>query len=266
MAAHVSDRVFALDFDGVVCDSARETALSAWLTGRHIWPRWGRSEPSEALIQAFRRVRPVLHTGYEAVVLLRLLDRGVPEEKILSDHVRFREWLLEEEQLDRNTLLRMFGEARDNWIKEDFEGWLNTHAFFDGIPLALQEAVSRFPVFILTTKQERFVTLLLASQGVHLADEAVFGLESGKSKSDVLQELMRRPAYRNAVFHFVEDRLPALEKIPPQVAGELRMYLAGWGYNTKEQRVRGECLSNVALLRTESQLAALLRGKSAEPE
>ena len=32
--------LLALDFDGVLCDSARETGMTAWRAGQAIWSDW----------------------------------------------------------------------------------------------------------------------------------------------------------------------------------------------------------------------------------
>ena len=63
---------FALDFDGVLCDSAMETALTAWRAGARIWPEWRAAEASADVLERFIRLRPALETGYQAILLMRL--------------------------------------------------------------------------------------------------------------------------------------------------------------------------------------------------
>ena len=60
--------ILALDFDGVLCDSARETAVSAWRAGSGLWPEdMHGAEPPENMIRQFTAVRPYLETGYQAI-------------------------------------------------------------------------------------------------------------------------------------------------------------------------------------------------------
>jgi hypothetical protein len=39
--------VFALDFDGVLCDSVAEAAVTAWRGGGKLWPHWQGEEPAD---------------------------------------------------------------------------------------------------------------------------------------------------------------------------------------------------------------------------
>ena len=71
--------VFCFDFDGVVCDSAPETALAAWNACQTLWPEDSATLP-EALQQRFCVLRPVMHTGYEAVPLMRLIKDGAVDD------------------------------------------------------------------------------------------------------------------------------------------------------------------------------------------
>ena len=68
---------YALDFDGVICDSEPETSASAWMACAKFWPDVFDSdaarERKEELMIKMARVRPVVETGYENMLLLRLL-------------------------------------------------------------------------------------------------------------------------------------------------------------------------------------------------
>ena len=68
--------IVALDFDGVLCDSARETALSAWRAGAVYWPEWDRAAASESQIGRFIQLRPHLETGYQSVLIMRMIADG----------------------------------------------------------------------------------------------------------------------------------------------------------------------------------------------
>mmetsp|Transcript_5497 Transcript_5497/g.9798 ORF Transcript_5497/g.9798 Transcript_5497/m.9798 type:complete len:110 (-) Transcript_5497:160-489(-) len=70
--------LFALDFDGVVCDSCDELYQTAYLAAKDIWPgtftpanRW--QAMPDWLVESTRRVRPVLETGWEGILMVRVL-------------------------------------------------------------------------------------------------------------------------------------------------------------------------------------------------
>src|SRR5262249_5100026 len=89
-------------------------------------------------------------------------------------------------------------------------------------------------VYVLSTKERRFLDYLLAWQAVPLTGERVIGKATPRrAKWDVIQELMRRhdlPPDGKGVW-FVEDRLGTLPEVrhdAPQL-GAMRLFLASWG-------------------------------------
>jgi phosphoglycolate phosphatase-like HAD superfamily hydrolase len=241
----------ALDFDGVLCDSAAEMAVSAWRAGAELWPDWrGSAQPPAPLAEAFRRVRPLVDTGWQSLVLLRLLADGAPPAALLAAGPERLPAEAQARGLDPATGIRLFAAARDRWIAEDAAGWLGAHRFYPGVAeqLAVWQAAG-LPLFILTTKQERFTLRLLAAAGVPLAATAVFGLERGRRKEEILAELLARPAAAGWPWHFVEDRLAALEAAAAVPAlASVRLHFATWGYGTAADAARARALRRIASL------------------
>jgi phosphoglycolate phosphatase-like HAD superfamily hydrolase len=229
--------VFCFDFDGVVCDSAPETALSAWHACRELWPDLPEDLPL-ALQQRFCRLRPVLHTGFEAIPLMRLIALGeATDAQFFADFPALRDGWMQANGLGGPELLRRFGAQRDKMIALDADRWLALNPFYDGMAALLSSAATRHDVFIVTTKQERFAGLLLGHHGVSLPPERVFGLERNQAKPAILRALLTRPELAGRTFHFVEDRIETLrEVIADPALNPVRLYLADWGYNTPAQR------------------------------
>lgn len=249
--------VLCLDFDGVLCDSAPETALSGWKAGAALWKGWSGPMPAE-LKQGFLRVRPVLETGYEVLLLLRLLREGMSPYEVLERFGELRAAALAATGRTPAELVDAFGAARDRWIAADLNGWLGVQGFFPGLAACVRRVLARgIPVFILTTKQERFARLLLERHDVRIPQPRVFGLESGRPKTETLAEVCSRPEFRDARIHFVEDRLKALEAVTavPELL-HVRLYLADWGYNTKQDRNRARENARITVLNRDEFLAA----------
>ena len=245
--------IFALDFDGVLCDSAGETCAAAWRAGRTLWPGWEAPEPPPAWVDRFRQLRPVLETGYQAIALLRLVEQerradclpaasthpasatpagNMPGQLTAAAFAQSAAQILATTGLGTAELIRHFGAARDSWIAAAPEAWLARHEFYPGVPAALNAASARgCPLFILTTKQHRFTERLLRNAGVELPSACIFGLETKRPKEDILPELLARPECRGLRMVFVEDRREALDRaaaVPALAAVDLR--LATWGY------------------------------------
>lgn len=249
-------RVHALDFDGVLCDSCGESSLSAVKAAKLRWPSLFADVSADVeatIFKQMRMVRPVVETGYENVLLVRLLlEMGMPEkrggESSLSHSLTLpslligwesdvkpavmREW---GEEGRREELVELFGSVRDKWIEEDIDGWIAANGFYPGVADALNKCTS--PLYIVTTKQTRFASALLRKlAGVDFPEDKIYGLGSGP-KVQVLQQLQSLPEHQGCSFHFVEDRLATLRNVikTPELNG-WNLYLGTWGYNTEAER------------------------------
>ena len=220
---------FAFDFDGVVCDSVEETAQTAWRAARTCWPERYRGEPPAEYLEGFRHCRPVIHTGFENLLLLDLLACGYAPDTILNQFEILSARSLARLGMSEQQLLEAFAQARDGWLDADPDGWLEAQGFYPGVVEAIN-ALS-VPSCIITTKQHRFAVRLLRRAGLEVDPAQVYGLESGSKRSVLLQQLKRSGG---APVHFFEDRLRTLTGLT-DVAG-LQRYLATWGYNTDDDR------------------------------
>lgn len=245
--------VFAVDFDGVLCDTAAETSVSAWRAGSQVWPEWQGPEPPSEYLSRFLNLRPVLETGYQAILLMRLIHTGTDDEAIALQFPELCTRLLKEMECSSAELVRLFGQARDTWIDCDLDDWLSRHRFYPGIIETFAARVETDPVFILTTKQERFVRTLLHSRGIDLPADNIFGLDAGKPKEDVLEYLSGRPEFDVTRFHFVEDRLQTLIRVAGRKSlRHVLLYLVDWGYNTPGHRKKACGLPRITIWNSDS--------------
>ncbi|OGV64488.1 MAG: hypothetical protein A3K18_34080 [Lentisphaerae bacterium RIFOXYA12_64_32] len=227
--------LFALDFDGVLCDSAAETAVSAWRAGARLWPAWTGAEPPPEFLARFVRQRPVIETGYQTVLLMYLIaESQASDADIERDFVGLCDQAMARHGLPREELLARFGETRDRWMADNLQDWLGRHRFYPGVIEKVTRRLQAGPVFILTTKQERFAAALLAAHGLPFPPERLFGLERGLSKEQGLRDLRGRAEFAHARVHLVEDRLETLLRVQncPDLV-DVRLYLADWGYTTR---------------------------------
>lgn len=227
--------IYALDFDGVICDSAVETAITGWQAAGRLWPDMSEDRLSEQLIDRFRRVRPAIETGYEAILAMRLIDLENDDRAVLTGFEWNKQKLLDEVNVDVNFLKQLFGDTRDNWIAADLSGWIEVNPLFQSIADKLKQLNKQATWYVVTTKQERFVSQILSANEIELSGDNIFGLERNRSKADTLNEILER--HPNEQIYFVEDRLPALLTVMtnPKLQS-LKLQLADWGYNTAQDR------------------------------
>lgn len=232
--------ILALDFDGVLCDGMREYFEASLRTYRKIWPN--ASVPGDDFFPTFRRLRPVIMTGWEMPLLLYAIVHGQPEAAILQSWENIRDELVSVGPLQGSALIQALthtlDEVRRAWIAVDRRDWLQRH-----VPYVALEEVRRLVgepehTVLVTTKEGEFAGQILKHWDVQLAD--IQGKEAGTHKCDNLRGLIidylavhgRRPS-----LWFVEDRLETLQHVTTHAdLTDVGLFLAAWGYNTAQTR------------------------------
>ncbi|MCX4189784.1 HAD family hydrolase [Methylophaga sp. OBS3] len=239
--------LYALDFDGVICDSAQETGLSAWLAAQEIWPSLPETIP-EHVLSGFKQVRPALETGFEAILICRRLYDGQTTNSLLNNFSEQIDIARQQSGLTDEALKSIFGRVRDNWINEDFAGWIANNPLYPGLAALLLQ-IPTPQLYIITTKQERFVKAILAANGIELSADQIFGLERKQSKTAILTTLSQD--YPEICF--VEDRLPTLIDVSAEPAlTAVSLWLADWGYNTTQDKQTAKSVARLKSISLET--------------
>lgn len=236
-----SPQILALDFDGVLCDGLLEYFQTSWRTYAQLWKPDSQTPPTD-LASQFYRLRPVVEIGWEMPVLLRALVLGISEEKIVQDWPKVAQSLIETEKFDSADIGKRVDAVRDEWIATDLESWLGLHRFYPGVIERLSKTLGAAQasssetltqLFIVTTKEGRFVKQLLQQQGIELPEERIIGKECKRPKHQTLRQLLEMFPGEATTLWFVEDRLKTLQSVQQQPdLTDVRLYLADWGYNT----------------------------------
>ncbi|KAM0949613.1 putative HAD-like superfamily protein [Dioscorea sansibarensis] len=255
--------LYALDFDGVLCDSCGESSLSALKAAKIRWP-WlfdqVDSGMEDWIIDQMHVLRPVVETGYENLLLVRLLVElrvpsiqkssvadGLSIEAILENWAELKPIIMKEWNEHREPLIDLFGKVRDEWIQNDLSGWISANRFYPGVADALRFSSSQ--VYIVTTKQSRFADALLRElAAIVIPTDRIYGLGTGP-KVEVLKQLHAKPENKGLTLHFVEDRLATLKNVIKEPAlNAWNLYLGRWGYNTQKEREEAESISRIQML------------------
>jgi phosphoglycolate phosphatase-like HAD superfamily hydrolase len=183
-------------------------------------------------LDAFRQVRPIMETGYEASLIMRVLYEGQSADTLLNQFESQLNHIIRRDLIDVDLLKKRFGTIRDEWIQNDLDSWIAQNPLFAGIKSVLK----RLPIeqtVIITTKQERFVKAIFEANDIEFYDEHIFGLDRNMPKSDILAELSNE----YAEILFVEDRLPTLLKLnEDNRIDHIELFFADWGYNTETDK------------------------------
>ena len=225
----MSDRLMALDFDGVICNGLREYFQTSWRVYSQLWDVPHRV-PSGKLAETFYRLRPVVETGWEMPLVLHALESGLSEADILRDWSSLATGLLQKSNMDAKSIGAMVDRTRDQWMVEDFADWLSYQTFYPGM-IEFLKSCDRF--VIISTKEGRFIRALLQPCGIELQDDQLYGKERQQPKHEILRAL--KPDYSHITF--IEDRYKTLQTVAKQPdLGDIDLLLADWGYNLESER------------------------------
>ncbi|NEO86592.1 MAG: HAD family hydrolase [Spirulina sp. SIO3F2] len=231
----MTNHLLALDFDGVICDGLAEYFQTTCYAYGELWPQ--AEQFLEGYREGFYAARPIIESGWEMPVMLRALVRGHSVQDILAHWPDRRTEILAEQTYDRAHFSQVVDAVRDRAIHEQLMDWLALHRFYPGVITQLQQwlTLPHVDLWIVSTKEGRFIAQLLEQAGVDLPRSQIIGKEIRQPKVVTLGQLRDRAPEH--LISFVEDRLPPLQQASaiPELA-DVRLYLADWGYNTAAMR------------------------------
>lgn len=248
--------IVALDFDGVVCDGLVEYFQTAWKAYCRIWNPTPQTPP-RGLAERFYPLRPVVETGWEMPVLLRSLLLGSTDKEIINDWQAIARQRIEVEALNQKVFAQAVDGVRDDWIQADMEDWLAQHSFYPGVTERLQRLLANnIEMFIISTKEGRFIQHLLKQHQVDMPQNRIYGKEVRQPKHETLRQITRKfvtDQGRSPTVYFVEDRLKTLYSVDSQTdLDHVNLYLADWGYNTEDERTNADQHSRIRLVSLET--------------
>lgn len=236
-------RVLALDFDGVVWDSAGECFQTGWRAYQELT---GKVLSDRVYERGFIRGRPLARTGHDFYLLLRLMDEN-PDRDLgqmtLDEFVHERD--LHAEQAARFD--RVFYLLRAHYRDHEPATWASWQQPYHEVVKVLDEWEPRFDgVALATTKDTDSANGLMASIG---RKWPVFGKEFSEHKADQIEGVAQHFKVEPQNILFIDDLLENLEQVRPTRA---QMALAEWGYNLTDAKAeaarRGYRVVNVDTL------------------
>ena len=235
--------VIALDFDGVICDSAAECVVSAY--GAYVQAKGEKFDPMESVApdyfrEGFYRLRPLIRDGRDYVMILYLLDLGVPiEDQEDFDHAletRLPDLLDIFGVEDGPGLEAAFQRYRVGFRGRDEMGWMDRNPLYSGMLHALRQRdgdLSR--VFVTTSKPSHVAKGILEHNGFMLPEGHALGKDmvgTSPDKNVHMRLVTEASGVGYEDIHFVDDQVAHLESA---MRLGVNCYLASYGYTTEKQ-------------------------------
>lgn len=234
MAAASRRALLALDFDGVLMDSAPECF---WVARGVLEGRDPVESPPDA--DAIRREpgfagflawMPLGNRAEDFGVALRGLAAGeVPADQAAYD--AFKAGCGEAWQRDFH---RRFYAWREALAAANPSAWLALMRPYPEVAAALPRLAERFELAIATSKDRASVRRLLRACGLAalFPEASVLDKEGGASKAVHLRTLCARSGVPPEAAVFVDDKVNHLDRVAPL---GVRCVLAAWGYNGERE-------------------------------
>lgn len=221
--------MLVFDFDGVLVDSVRETAVTAYnaVTGKTI-TRLDRLPAG--LYDPFRRNRHVARSAPELFSLMGYcLDPNGAQPGSGLTRGAF-EALLAKETLPPDDRAARFFWARGQFLHADRSGWLALNAPFQPLWNRLRERGGDEPV-ILTNKNRAAVLEICRRFDLTVSPENIYGGDDNRPKTQRMTLLDAR--FQDRPYTFIDDALQNLVGMDRHFNGKetvIRPVLARWGY------------------------------------
>ena len=233
-------KVLALDFDGVISDSAPEAFAVALQTYAHVFPDGGLGpqdrDGDSSIFGSFLELMPLGNRAEDYAVCLRAIDSG----QSIADQAAYDAF---HEALDPAKLRafhKRFYRVRSAWAKRDPSGWRAGLRPYPGICDILRRRAADVRLAIATAKDKSSVRDLLEGYGIAelFPEEYVLDKNTGVSKRAHVERLAELAGCALDAVTFVDDKVNHLQDVAGLGA---RCVLAGWGYNgVREHRIAHE--------------------------
>ena len=220
-------KVLALDFDGVIWDSAGECFQIAWRAYQELT---GKDLSGSSFEKSFLRGRPLARTGHDFYLLLKLME---PDPEIDWSEVCLATFA--QERVAHSEVAaqfdRVFYRLRAHFRDSDSKSWVSWQKPYYDVLAALDSFEEQFHGLALaTTKDTQSASSLLALTG---RDWPVFGKEFSEHKADQIFGISQHFKVKPEQVLFIDDLVENLLQVQPTKA---KMALASWGYNRPESR------------------------------
>jgi phosphoglycolate phosphatase-like HAD superfamily hydrolase len=240
-------RVLALDFDGVIADSAPEAfavALRSFAALRPTSPLAPHAARLEAvaapgcealrahpLFAPFLEHMPLGNRAEDYAVILLALEQG----RALPDQTAYDGFRDAQDPAWLRDFHERFYAVREALAERDPAGWRALLPPYPELLPVLRRRAGDAALAIATAKDARSVHALLSCYGIAdlFAPERVLDKQTGVTKNAHLEVLRARTGVAFREITFVDDKVNHLDRAAPL---GVRCALACWGYNGARER------------------------------
>ncbi|MBN2510902.1 MAG: HAD family hydrolase [Spirochaetales bacterium] len=218
------NKIYFLDFDGVLCDSFRECFTSSFIAYYHKYKGVVPPEIDIEHYREFRRLRPFIRRGADYVLLHKMID----ERSSCSSQDEFDRILKVNGEKASEEFHKLLYQVRNDMLDTQRDFWLSLNRMYEPLSRYLRLWAQSPCVYILSTKKAQFIQEILAFHGVTWHIDRIL-YSSTTPKAQIIMDVLQMHGAVSAFF--IDDQIDhfnGMEDLP------LKAALASWGYVQKD--------------------------------
>ncbi len=240
-------KILALDFDGVIVDSALECLFTSYNAYFRVykheekgffggepftfenWKDIQKNYPEE--IANYIKKRPYIRGANDYGLIVKLME----EKKIIENQKEFDKYR-KSADFDFEAFHQEFYKERDRLQELDFKAWFNMEPAYPEIVEGIKQLLERGTKIIITTSNRlksiasSFVPEYL---GFEIKQEDILDKRYGEDKSEQMKQIVKLYNVKFEEIYFVDDQVNHLIQTRPL---GVKVILAGWSYATDIQK------------------------------
>ena len=225
----MTNSMLIFDYDGVLMDSVREVAVTAYNMLQGTIVTRLNQLPQSALDLFLRNRFHVQPIGDAPVLMKWCLEIGESDPDKLLSPKEYEEIIQHVDEPVAARTTRFF-EMRNRFKTKDIEAWTALNAPVQ--PLWRIMVANPTENIVLLTNKNREATISLSKHfGLKISDKNVYSGDNGTTKIENMTQIMQR--FRKPAYAFIDDSVKNLREIDEhfnQQEKKIALIFAAWGY------------------------------------
>jgi phosphoglycolate phosphatase-like HAD superfamily hydrolase len=262
-------KILALDFDGVIVDSAWECLFVSYNAYFKVYKRkkkdffggepftfenWENiKERYKKETEHYRIMRPYIRGANDYGLIIKLME----EKKIIENQKEFDKYR-KSVDFDFEAFHQEFYKERDRLQELDFKAWFNLEPSYSKIVEGIKQLLERGTKIIITTSNRlKSIAPSFAPEylGFEIKQEDILDKRFGEDKSEQMRQIVKSYNIKFEDIYFVDDQVNHL--IQTKTLG-VKVLLAGWSYATKAQKEEAR-KQNIPIIEKEEDFYYMIR-------
>ena len=261
-------KILALDFDGVIVDSVLECLFVSYNTYLKVYKRNGRElfSGKPFTFENWEKDKKNYQEKMKYFYRLRSYIRGATDYGLIQKLMEEKKLINNQEEFDkyRGSVNFNFEDYNKEFYKErerlqniNYMAWSNLEPPYPKIIEGIKKIMAKgVKVVIATSNRRKAIMKSFTPEffGFFIEPKDILDKRFGEDKSEQMKHIVESYKVQFEDIYFVDDQVSHLIQVKPL---GVEVFLAGWSYATKKQKVEARRL-NIPIIEKEEQFLPTL--------